>query len=418
MELESTLGRLAIALGLGLLVGLQRERTESAIAGLRTFALVTLLGGLSGLLSQEFGGWVLGAAFLGLAAMVVIGNVMKLRTQPEDTGITTEVAVLLMFGIGAYLVYGALEVGIVLGGTVAVLLHAKARLHGLVERLGDQDVAAIMRFVLLTLVILPILPNRTFGPLGVLNPRHIWLMVVLIVGISLGGYLAYKALGDRAGTLLSGVLGGTISSTATTATYARMGRAGERTASLSSVVILLASTIVFVRVLVEIAVVAPGSLPVAAPPLVVLLLAFGGLSHLAWSRRKADAQAMPEQGNPTELRFALAFGALYALILLAVAAGNEWFGSEGLYVVAVISGLTDMDAITLSTANLTRQGRVEPETLWRVVVVASISNLAFKLGVAGALGGRDLLRRLAPYYGAGALVGVLLVAFWPDGFFS
>jgi uncharacterized membrane protein (DUF4010 family) len=418
MALEHTLGRLAIALGLGLLVGLQRERAESSIAGLRTFALVTVLGGLAGLLAQEFGGWVLGAALLAVAAMVVIGNVAKIRARFHDPGITTEVAVLLMFGVGAFLMYGAVEVGIVLGGTVAVLLHAKARLHGFVERLGDQDVAAIMRFVLLTLVILPVLPNQTYGPFDVLNPRHMWLMVVLIVGISLGGYLAYKLLGDRTGTLLAGILGGTISSTATTVTYGRMGRLGGRTATLSAVVILLASTVVFVRVLVEIAVVAPGSLRISAPPLIVLLLAFGGLSHLAWSRREADAEAMPKQGNPTEMRFALAFGLLYGVILLAVAAGQEWFGDEGLYVVAVISGLTDMDAITLSTATLTRQGRVEPETLWRVVVVASIANLAFKLGVAGALGGRGLLVRLAPYYGAGALVGVLLILFWPDGLFG
>jgi uncharacterized membrane protein (DUF4010 family) len=418
MGLETTLGRLAIALGLGLLVGLQRERAESSIAGLRTFALVTVMGGLSGLLAQEFGGWVLGAALLAVAAMVVIGNVAEIRARVHDPGITTEVAVLLMFGVGAYLMYGAVEVGIVLGGAVAVLLHAKARLHGLVARLGDQDVAAIMRFVLLTLVILPVLPDQTYGPFDVLNPRHMWLMVVLIVGISLGGYLAYKLLGNRAGTLLAGILGGTISSTATTVTYGRMGRLGKDTASLSAVVILLASTVVFVRVLVEIAVVAPGSLRVSAPPLIALLLAFGGLSHLAWSRRQVDATTMPEQGNPTEMRFALAFGLLYGVILLAVAAGKEWFGDEGLYVVAVISGLTDMDAITLSTATLTRQGRVEPETLWRVVVVASIANLAFKLGVAGALGGRGLMGRLAPYYGAGALFGVLLILFWPDGLFG
>jgi uncharacterized membrane protein (DUF4010 family) len=408
-----TLGRLAIALGLGLLVGLQRERTESTIAGLRTFALVTVFGGLSGLLAQEFGGWVLAGAFLALTGMVVIGNVAKLRTD-DDPGITTEVAVLLMFGVGAYLVYGSMAVGIVLGGTVVVLLHAKARLHGIVEHLGDQDVAAVMRFALLTLVILPVLPNETYGPFQVLNPRNIWLMVVLIVGISLGGYLAYKVLGDRGGTALSGILGGTISSTATTVTYSRIGRLGERSASLSAVVILLASTVVFVRVLVEIAVVAPGSLAVTAPPILLLLLSFAALSLLAWTRRDAEAPSMPEQGNPTELRFALGFGVMYGLILLAVAAGQEWLGSQGLYLVALISGLMDMDAITLSTAHLTRQGRVGPETLWRVVIIASISNLAFKLGLAGALGGRPLLRRLAPYYGAGAVVGVLLVLFWPD----
>ncbi len=414
LTLESMIVRLGIALGLGLLVGLQRERADSTIAGLRTFALVTVFGGISAILATEFGGWVLAAAFLTVAAMVVTGNVAKLRAGLRDPGITTEVALLLMFGLGAFLVFGPLELGIAAGGTVAVLLHAKGQLQRLVDRLGDQDVTAMMRFVLLTLVILPVLPNRTLGPLDVLNPRQIWLMVVLIVGISLGGYVAYKLLGHRAGTALAGLLGGMISSTATTVSYARRSRFGEGSSELSAVVVLIASSVVFVRVLVEIAVVAPAALATAAPPLALMLVVFVVLSLVAWTRRRAGAMAMPEQENPTELPSAIAFGALYGLILLATAAGQEWFGSEGLYLIAIVSGLANTDAITLSTAHLTQEGRLEASTLWRVVTAAVISNLCFKLGIAGVLGGRGLFGRLLPFYTIGVLAAVTLVLAWPD----
>jgi uncharacterized membrane protein (DUF4010 family) len=412
-ELSSILGRLGIATGLGLLVGLQRERAENPVAGLRTFALTALLGALCALLAISFGGWILAAGILAVGGFVILGNVVKLRAGIEDPGVTTEVAVLLVFVIGAYLMVGYVEVGIVVGGALAVLLQVKAGSRRFVAKLGDQDVAAIMRFALLTLVILPVLPNRAFGPFDVLNPRHIWLMVVLIVGIGLGGYLAYRFLGARGGTALSGLLGGTISSTATTVSYAQRGRLGRDHASVAAVVIMIASTMVFVRVLVEIAVVAPSAFPSAAPPIVAVFLVFAGISFATWYAHSQQAGPMPEQENPTRMRFALVFGALYGLILLAVAASQEWFGTQGLYVIAAISGLTDMDAITLSTAQLTRQGRVAVGTLWRVVLVASLANLVFKLAVCAAMGGRPLLHRLLPLYGAGAAAILLVLLLWP-----
>lgn len=412
-DLPWILSRLAVAAGLGLLVGLQREQADTRIAGLRTFALTALLGALTALLGYEFGGWVVAAGIVGLAGFVVMGNVMKLRAGLTDPGLTTEVALLLTFGIGAYLMVGHLEVAIVVGGALAVLLHFKAGARKMVGRLGDRDVAAVMRFALLTLVILPVLPNRTYGPLDVLNPRQIWLMVVLIVGIGFAGYLVYKFLGAKAGTALSGILGGTISSTATTVSYARIARTDPARSPLSGVVIMIASTVVFVRVLVEIAIVAPGSLTTAGPPIVTVLLAFSLISFWAWRRQRSDTGPMPEQENPTELGPALVFGVLYGLILLAVAAGEEWFGSEGLYVIAAISGMTDMDAITLSTAHLTREGRVSADILWRAVLIASVSNLVFKFGVCWLMGGRRLLRTLAPLYGTGAAAILLIVLLWP-----
>jgi len=416
VELGEILGRLALATGIGLLVGLQREQADSRVAGLRTFALTALFGALCAVLSDAMGVWVLAAGLIALAAMVVLGNVMKLKAGLHDPGITTEVAILLMFVIGAYLMVGPVEIGIVTGGGLAVLLQFKDRAQKIVARLGNRDVAAVMRFALLTLVILPILPNRTFGPFGVLNPRNIWLMVVLIVGIGFAGYLAYRFLGTRAGTALSGLLGGAISSTATTVSYSRRGGGHDDDAREASVVIMIASAIVFVRVLVEVAAVAPMALRVAAPPILLTLAGFSLISFVAWRRISRDSlkrEPMPEQTNPTELVPALIFGGLYALILLAVAAGEARFGSEGIYAIAAISGLTDMDAITLSASELHRQGRLEADTLWRAILVAALSNLVFKAGVCGFMGGRVLLRRILPLYAAGAAVILAVITLWP-----
>ena len=407
--------RLAVALGLGLLVGFQRERTERTVAGFRTFALVTLFGAITALLSETLGGWVVAGGLLGVATMLVIGNLTKLSAGESDPGITTEIAALLMFAIGAFLMLGPPEIGIALGGVVAVLLHEKATLRGLANRFEDEDVTTIMRFVLITLVILPILPNETFGPFDVLNPREIWLMVVLIVAIGLVGYLLYKGLGERVGTVLAGLLGGTVSSTATTVSYARQSRTGARSAETSTLVILLASAVVFVRVLIEIGVVAPGSFATAAPPLVLLLLVFLVLSAVAWRQGRSGSPEPPDLGNPTELRSALIFGALYAAVLLAVAAAREWFGPDAIYAIAALSGLTDLDAITLSTARLTASGQLPPGTLWRVTVLATISNLSFKLGIVAVLGGPPLFRKLLPLYGVGFAVAAALLIFWPDG---
>jgi uncharacterized membrane protein (DUF4010 family) len=405
--------RLAIALSLGLLVGFQRERTESTLAGVRTFALVTLLGAVTALLSETLGGWIVAAGLIGVTTMVVVGNLTKLSAGDSDPGITTEIAALLMFALGAFLMLGPLAIGIALGGVAAVLLHEKARLRGLATRLGDEDVKTIMRFVLITLVILPVLPNETYGPFEVLNPREIWLMVVLIVAIGLVGYLLYKGLGERVGTVLSGLLGGTVSSTATTVSYARQSRTGAWSAGTATIVILLATAVVFARVLIEIGVVAPASFRTAFPPLAILFVVFLALSAVAWRLGRSGSPTPPDLENPTELKSALVFGAMYAAVLLAVAAARTWFGTQGIYAIAALSGLTDLDAITLSTARLTATGSVTPETLWRVTVIAMLSNLAFKLGIVRALGGPSLFRRVAPFYAIGFVVAAALLLLWP-----
>lgn len=406
---------LAVALGLGLLVGFQRQRTDDLIAGVRTFPLITVLGTLTALLAQEFGGWIFGLGLVALAGMIGVAIwVATTRSEPSDPGLTSEVAMLLMYVVGAYLVVGSRTVAVAVGGGVAVLLQLKEPLHGLARRLGDEDFRAIIQFTLISAVILPVLPDRTFGPYGVLNLREIWWMVVLIVGISLAGYLAYRTLGPRAGTLLAGALGGLISSTATTVSYARRARTVRGYLHLASVVILIASATVFVRVLVELAVVAPEVLPAAGGPVAVLLAWMVFLAAADWLRSRPPGGEMAEHGNPSELRPAVVFGVLYAMVLVAVAAVQDRFGAGALYGVAALSGLTDMDAITLSTARLMRSGQLATGTGWRLILVASMSNLLFKLAVAAVLGGRRLAWRLSAFVALALAAGGALLMLWPD----
>jgi uncharacterized membrane protein (DUF4010 family) len=413
LEIPEIFSRLGIALGLGLLVGLQRQRTDARLAGIRTFPLVTILGGLCAMLAQSFGGWVVAIAFGGLALVIVGGNLASLRTQEDRPGVTSEVALLVMFAVGAYLMVGSTAIAIAIGGAVAVLLHLKPQMHTLAAKIGDRDFTAIMQFALISLVILPVLPNRYFGPFAVLNPFKIWLMVVLIVGISLGGYVVYKFLGARAGAWASGVLGGLISSTATTVSLARRSKQSPQTPGLAAFVIIVASAIVFVRLGILIGATAPSFVRVALVPLVVM---FAVLALLGWWNlrgRDEAAPSMPEQENPTELKPAIVFGLLYALVLLAIAAAKEYFGQSGLYAVAVLSGLTDMDAITLSVTQMVNTEQISAGTGWRLIVVASMANLAFKAGTVAVLGERRLFGRVALSFGIAAAAGAALLAFWP-----
>jgi len=392
---------------------LQRERTDSAIAGIRTFPLVTAFGTMCGWLAAEHGGWVIAGGLLALAAVLVTANLARIKAGNLDPGITTELAVLSLFGVGAYLVVGQMAVAVALGGVITLLLHWKKPMHKFVAAIGDEDIKAIMQFALVTLVILPVLPNRAYGPYAVLNPFKIWLCVVLIVGLSLSGYLIFKFLGSRVGTWLGGVLGGLISSTATTVTYARRstGNAGSR--ELAALVIMIASTILYARVLVLIAVVAGGRFVEMALPLAMMFVACAIIAGV-YSRliRKHTGQ-MPPQENPAQLKSALIFGALYAVISLGVAAAKDHFGSNGLYAVAALSGLTDMDAITLSTAQLANGDQVVAATAWRVILVASLSNFVFKAGVVAWLGDRALLKTISILFGAALLAAGAILWLWP-----
>ena len=409
--MTETFINLLVALGLGLLVGLQREHSASVLAGFRTFGLTALLGALCVQLADRLGGSLVVAGLAGLAVLLAAANFIRSRAPDYDPGLTTEVAMLVVFVVGALAGQGERITAAVIGATTAVLLHLRPQLHSLARGLGDRDMHAIMQFVAVGLVVLPVLPDRSFGPFNVLNPHRMWWMVVLITGISLASYVAYKLLGARAGNLAAGLLGGLISSTATTVTAAKHSRAAGSGTATALLIIQLASTVVFGRVLVLIASVAPGQFAAIVPPVVAMLAVMLVLAGVCWWRQ-ADGSASPATAaNPSELRVALLFAGLYGAVLLAVAAAKHWFGEGGLYAVAVLSGLTDMDAITLSTAELARNGEVAPAVAGRVIVLAALANIVFKTGIVWTLADRALAWAVTRVFGV-ALLGGLFVIFF------
>ncbi|HEY3567255.1 MAG TPA: MgtC/SapB family protein [Thermoanaerobaculia bacterium] len=405
--------QLAVALGLGLLVGLQRERMDSAVAGIRTFALITVLGAVAAQLGRVFGGWVVAVGLLAVAGLMTAGNLARLPQGKAEPGQTTEFAAVLMYGIGAWVVVGSMEQAVVLGGVIALLLQLREPLHQFAGKIGEQDIKAIMQLVLIALVILPLLPDRAFGPYGVLNPYQVWWMVVLIVGISLLGYVAYKLFGARAGTVLAGILGGVISSTATTVSYARRTKGDPGISRLAALVVMIASTVTFIRVMAEIAVVAHGSFLALAPPLAVMLGVMVVLSLGAWLIDRHAAQEPPEPANPAELKSALLFGVLYAAVLLASAFARDRFGTAGLYIVAAFSGLTDVDALTLSTSRLVDARHLAADDGWRAILLAILVNLVFKGAIVAVLGSRRMLGRVAVLFAAALVAGGVVWWVWP-----
>ena len=408
------LASLAVAVGLGLLIGLQREWVQERIAGIRTFPLVALLGGLSGAIAEAYGGWVIGAALLGCVALLIFSNLAQLRVDPEEgVGLTTEFALLVTFAIGVAVLIGHRLEATVCAGTVMVLLQGKTKLHEWVQRFGEGEVREISRLVLFALVILPLLPNRAMGYLGVINPFKIWLMVVLIVGISLVAYLAAKFIGGRKGAVLSGVLGGLISSTATTAGVARRSRSAPKTSRVGALIVMIATAIVFVRVMVEI-LIAGGvaGQPMLAPFAVILawsLVVTWGMGRFA----KDGERAGGDQEAPSEFKAAVVFALLYVGVLLGVAYAKEHLGDAGLYAVAAISGLTDMDAITLSTAELVGKGHIDAGQGWRLILLGGLANLVFKAGMVAVLAHRSMLWPVVAAFGATTLGAAALWIWWP-----
>jgi uncharacterized membrane protein (DUF4010 family) len=406
--------RLGIALGLGLLIGLQRERVDKHPGGIRTFALISLFGAISSLLSDSYGEWVLAATFLSLTTLISVSNCLALKKNPQHgTGLTSEIAALLTFAIAAYLMHGDKSVAVVCAGVIALLLHYKNPLHNFIGRMSKGDVQAIMQFVLISLVILPILPNKTYDPFEVLNPFKIWLMVVLIVGIGLFGYVAYKLFSAKAGTLLGGILGGLISSTATTIGSARDTKNAPSRATAAAMIIMIATAISISRVLLEIFAVANEFFLTILPPFAVLLGVILILTFILYRRNSDEIIHLDEPENPAQLKPAIIFGLLYAVILLAVAATQEHIGEHGLYVVAVLSGLTDVDAITLSTAELLNKQQLEVGTGWRLIMTATLANTLFKGGAVAVLGASALFKRIAILYGIAIATGVALIFLWP-----
>lgn len=395
MDDLSALPILLTSLGLGLMMGLERERRGGTNAGLRTFGLVGIAGTVSALLTQQAGvGWLLPAVALGLVLMMVAAD--QHPSDPDgkpDT--TTTVALLLCFLFGAMVWYGHLLLTVTLALGVTALLYFKAELHGVSHRLTRQDIVSFLQFAVITFVVLPVLPDQGYGPYGQLNPYKIWLMVVLTAGLSLAGYATLRIAPQAQAVPLLGLLGGLVSSTATTLVFSRSVRADAKQSAIALPVIVIANLVVLLRISVLGAVLAPAVLPLLAPVL-ALGLAAGAVWPVGnWIRTTRSRAEIPEIGNPAELRHALAFGLVYALVLVVSAFFHDRAGTAGVYAVAAVSGLADMDAIAISTFQLLGAAQVTAAQAVRAVVIALLANMSFKAVLVLAIAGRRMGARVA-----------------------
>lgn len=382
------------SLSIGLLIGLERERSPAAKAGLRTFALTAMAGTLAAMLSAYTQSpWII-AAGLFSTSLFIVSAYFGPKAPGEDPGTTTAAALIVCYLLGTLAWYDARPLALMLAIVVSILLYFKPELRGWSQNLARRDIVSIFQFGLLTFVVLPILPDHSFGPYNTLNPYETWLMVVLISGLSLAGYVALRLVGQRYGAPLLGLLGGLVSSTATTLIYARHGRV-QGMLRLAVSVILIANMVVILRIGVEALVVSPRALTLLVPVLGVGL--FFGLAALLLQGRSAPGQdlPMPEISNPTEIKSAIGFGLLYAIVLLLSAWLSELAGSKGLYAVALVSGLTDVDAITLSSLRLFEDGKLMDHEMATAIVLAFIANLTFKFSLIVGISGSALAKRCA-----------------------
>ena len=414
---------LGLALGVGLLVGFERERHPDTVAGVRTFGFAGFIGGLSALLTPiGTTPWALIVAGAVLGAAGAYGGIVRsdrsVRSEEagrepfRDIGLTTAFALMATTLLGGYAVIGDRSIAVAGAGVLFLLLYIRDPLHALIRKLGQEDVRAIATFVLIALVILPVLPDRPMGPLDAVNPRGAWMLVVLVVSISLAGYLAQVLLGARAGTLATGLLGGLVSSTAATLGAARRAR-DDGMVPLAAAVILLACGVLPLRLVALIGVAAPDLLRVLWPWLagVGALTLLGGLQAMRGANGvlRADANALPKPRNPTQLTSALSFAAVFVLIRVATKAAVSYAGVGVFLAIAALSGITDMDAIALSSAREVVEGVLDVRDAARASMLALAVNTAFKLCVARFAGSREVFRAVLPALGGAALVALVAV---------
>ena len=409
-----TLLNFASALAAGLLIGAERgwqsrnDDDRQLVAGIRTFALSALLGGFALLLGERFGVVAWAVIFASFAALVIASYFGELQ-RTGDMGLTSEVAMLITFLLGSLAVAGHPPLAAAGAVAVALLLSLKRVLHGALQQLSEEELSGTLKLLFISLVLLPALPNQGYGPWQAFNPYVIWWMVVLIAAIGFAAYIAIRLVGTRHGLLITALLGGIVSSTAMTVTLARLAE-GRRLNALLACGLLATSALMFPRVLLEVGLVNPGLLPQLIWPLLGATLIYAGGAWLYYRRADtevADSADAPLK-NPFELAPALRFAALLALILLLVEAAQAWFGDRGVYAVALLSGLADVDAITLSLAR-SAQGELGNEVAVRGIFLAALSNSLVKAFLVVLIGGRALAVLTLPVMAAGLLFGALIL---------
>jgi uncharacterized membrane protein (DUF4010 family) len=392
---------LAVALLLGALIGLERgwearhQESGGRIAGIRTHALVGLLGGISAVLTEEITEWAFPAMFLGLIGISLVAYRARVKAV-RDFSITGLVGMLLTFSFGAMAVGVSLILATASAVITALLLDNKQEIHDLLKRLESRELDAGLKLLLISVVMLPILPDQDLGPGGALNPYEIWWLVVLIASISFVGYFAIRVGGTEKGLLFTSIFAGMTSSTALTLHFARQSRRAPELSPILGSGVLLAAGTMFPRVLVYCLVISPTLLPVLIWPVMVMTAMLYLPALILWRRdRQQVSFEQPKLvNNPLDLKSALIFGVLLTVILFFGEFLQRWFGDIGIFVLAATSGIADVDAVTLSLTRMSLESITAQTAVIGIVIATSVNNLV-KCVIATALGTRVMGLRIA-----------------------
>ena len=405
---------LGITLMLGLLVGFQREiyymrYQRKEFAGTRTFALISLLGYLSAWLGSKIDNFTI-ILTIGFLLLVIVAYAYKIFFSTAK-GATSEIAAIITFILGIMVYEKLNDYAIFIAIVMVALLEFKSKFLLFEKYVQPQDSQAAILFLAMTFVILPLLPNKTVDPFGVFNPYQTWLMVVLVAGISFIGYIAIKILGTKRGVYLTGVFGGLVSSTAVSITLSKLYALKQSHIKNYAGGIAIASTFMYLRVLFE-ASVFNFSLAkeLALPYLGAAVIGFIYTFYLYKTSFVHEVEESSIRNNPLELSEALKLGLLFGLILGSIGFFQERYGDAGVYAVSALSGLTDVDAITLSLSKLAKTKIDELTAIYGIVTASSVNSMV-KLGIVFVLGGKKLGGYLAIFYlcTIGTMVAMLFI---------
>ena len=408
-SLVEVLLHLFIGVGLGALIGLEREQSESGgtFAGSRTFPLFALYGGVV----AAFFPSILSLAIAVLVLPLTVAYGGKIWYE-QDIGLTTLMAALLTAILGATAMYsdtGAVA-AIVVGGTTTVLLSVKDPIHDFANQIDAAERRASVKFILVVLVVLPALPDRSLDVLYGLNPRFIWLMVVFVTGLGFMAYVLAQFLDPEQSIAVTGIIGGFVSSTATTVSMAEKTVQNETLYHVCAFAVVTASIVMFPRALIEVAVVNPELFPHVALPLGVMTVVGVVAAGALYWRTKSDDTVEPEElNNPFRLRPALLFGAVFAVVLLVSESAHEWLGTSGVYATAFLSGLADVDAMTITLSKLAADGTISNQVATAGIIIAAIANTIVKAALAWLLGTYELGRLVTIVLTLVVLSGIVLL---------
>jgi len=393
-DLFTILQGLGAVIFIGLLIGLEREHSRSKdqkiFAGIRTFPLIGILGFLTALTSSLTSDWVYVAVLFGFSGLLITAYF----TAAKDgrLGGTSEVSAFLVFILGTMVYYGYILLPAIIAIVITMFLSLKIQLHTFVGKISGEDIFATLKLAIISIIILPLLPDRTFGPFDVLNPRLIWYMVIFISGISFVGYFFIKLLGKDRGIILTGLLGGLVSSTAVAFSLSKKSVLQPLLSYHYAIGIVLASTMMFIRVFIIVLVLNSALVSNLWIPLLIFAISGYIISRIMYKKESKNDLTDIEISNPFELKSAFLFGLLFAAVIFGAKAAQVYLGDQGIYAASALAGLTSVDAIVLSISKLSKENLVFL-VAEKAIIISLISNTIVKILIT-VIWGSDELKKV------------------------